>query len=53
MRLLVVRVWIGVVLSTSMVVSVRTVAAQSIAVTGRVVDAVSGQAITGAQLAID
>ena len=48
------RLWTGVVLCISVVVGsgVETVAGQSIAVTGRVVDAVSGQAVRGAQLAI-
>ena len=54
MPLSVTRLWTGVVLCISVVVGagVRIVAGQSIAVTGRVVDAVSGQAVTGAQLTI-
>ena len=54
MRLSFARLWTDVVLCISVVVGsgVGTVAGQSIAVTGRVVDAVSGQAVSGAQLAI-
>ena len=54
MRVSFARLWTGVVLCISVVVGsgVRTVAGQSIAVTGRVEDAVSGHAVTGAQLAI-
>jgi hypothetical protein len=54
MRLSIVRLWTNVVLSICVVVGTgaRIAAGQSVAISGRTVDAVSGDAIAGVQLAI-